>query len=176
VARELNYRQRLFVEAYLGEANGNATEAARIAGIPSPRQQGQRLLSNVVIQAAISRRVASAAMSANEVLARFSDLASGNLGEFIDIIGKGQFSTNLRRPKRAGRLHVLKKLKQTEHGVEIEIHDPLAALDKLAKYHGLYNDKGDGIGDIDKILDAAERSDDDSTNRPPGTPPKAMPQ
>jgi len=29
---ELTYKQKLFVEHYLGEANGNATDAARRAG------------------------------------------------------------------------------------------------------------------------------------------------
>ena len=47
--RELTVKQHAFVSAYLGEANGNATEAARIAGYKQPMQQGNRLLRNVEV-------------------------------------------------------------------------------------------------------------------------------
>jgi hypothetical protein len=49
----LNPRHARFVAAYLGEANGNATEAARLAGYAKPMQQGSRLLRNVEVAAAI---------------------------------------------------------------------------------------------------------------------------
>lgn len=173
---ELTYKQRLFVEAYLGEANGNGAEAARIAGYRDCRVAPTRLLANASIQAAISRRVASAALTANEVLARISDLASASLGDFLDIDEHGHRVTLL-KGKRRGRLHTLKKIKvksrtftargdegpTTEVETEIELHDPQAALDKLAKYHGLYaRDKTAGEApesatdndDLDSILRA----------------------
>ena len=50
----LNFKQRRFVEAYAGEASGNATEAARIAGYRSPNTQGPRLLSNIAVQEALT--------------------------------------------------------------------------------------------------------------------------
>lgn len=50
-------KQQVFVSAYLGEANRNATEAARIAGYAHPLQQGPRLLGNVGIQAAIDEQI-----------------------------------------------------------------------------------------------------------------------
>ena len=59
----LTFRQRLFVEAYLGPAGGNATEAARIAGFAHPLVQSSRLLGNVRIQAAIDARLAEAALA-----------------------------------------------------------------------------------------------------------------
>ena len=45
----LNYRQRLFVAAYLGEAQGNASEAASTAGLAAIT-----LSSNVLAQSAPS--------------------------------------------------------------------------------------------------------------------------
>lgn len=66
--RELNHKQQLFVEAYLGKANGNATEAARIAGYKQPHSQGPRLLENVEICSRVNQRVSDAGMTANEVL------------------------------------------------------------------------------------------------------------
>lgn len=55
VAEGLSHRQELFVAAYLeGEAKGNATAAAALAGYAKPNKQGPRLLVNV----GIARRVA----------------------------------------------------------------------------------------------------------------------
>jgi len=45
-------RQKKFVEAY----EGNATEAARIAGYAKPRREGYRLLTHADIQKAIAER------------------------------------------------------------------------------------------------------------------------
>lgn len=42
-----------FVAAYIGEARGNASEAARIAGYKHPGQEGHRLLKNDEIASAI---------------------------------------------------------------------------------------------------------------------------
>ena len=53
---QLTYKQRLFVSAYLGEANGNATEAARIAGYADPGIRGHELVKNSKIRAAIDAK------------------------------------------------------------------------------------------------------------------------
>lgn len=49
----LTPKRAAFVAAYLGEANRNATEAARIAGYAEPGQEGHRLLKIAEIKAAI---------------------------------------------------------------------------------------------------------------------------
>lgn len=49
----LNPKQAAFVAAYIGEAKGNATEAARIAGYAKPGQQGHALLKKLEIQSQI---------------------------------------------------------------------------------------------------------------------------
>jgi phage terminase small subunit len=53
VTKRLPEKRRRFVEAYLGEACGNATEAARIAGYQKPGQEGHRLLKTADVSAAI---------------------------------------------------------------------------------------------------------------------------
>lgn len=134
----LTYKQRLFVEAYLGEAGGNATEAARRAGYRRPQDLGPRLVKNSQVRVAIDARLAKAAMPANEVLARLSEIATGSLGDFIEVTAENGWTMDLKKAKRGGKLKLLKKLKSGEHGPEIELHSPLDALEKLAKYHGLY--------------------------------------
>ena len=150
---DLTYKQRLFVEFYLGEANGNATEAARRAGYAWPQKVAERLVGKSGIRAAIDSRLASAAMSANEILARLSEHASGDLGDYFRVAPDGTPSVDLRKAKRAKRTRVIKKLKvktktfTTDHGesvevqTEIELHNPQFALDKLAQFHGLYEAK-----------------------------------
>jgi phage terminase small subunit len=55
----LTEKRRRFVEAYMGQAKGNATEAARIAGYAKPTEEGYRLLRNAQVRAAIDVRVKS---------------------------------------------------------------------------------------------------------------------
>lgn len=140
---ELTYKQALFVEAYLGPSAGNATDAARRAGYRNPEQLGHRLVKKSTIRARIDARLAKAAMPANEVLARLSEFASGSLGDFIDVQADNVWTINLKKAKGGGKLKLLKKLKSGEHGPEIELHSPLEALEKLAKYHGLYVEKAE---------------------------------
>lgn len=58
---KLSERERRFVEAYMGEAAGNATKAAERAGYKkdNARQQGSRLLTKANIIAAIEERSAT---------------------------------------------------------------------------------------------------------------------
>lgn len=105
-------------------------------------------------------------MSADEVLSRLSDLGAGDLGEFIRITESGGFHFDLRKAKRRGRLHLLKKVRnkiETRHKrtgrkdesgkpivdlvvteqIEIELHDPESALEKLGRHHGIFRDRDD---------------------------------
>jgi len=137
--QSLNFKQRLFVEAYIGEANGNATEAARIAGYAHPNTQGPRLLVNVCVQAQVARRLSCAALAANEVLARVSDIASADVLDFVEFDDSGEWTVSLKLTKRRGKGHVIRKLKKGELGTEIELRDSLAALIKIGEYHNLWN-------------------------------------
>ena len=146
--RELNYRQRLFVEAYIGEANGNATEAARIAGYSGNDNAlgvvGHGLLRNSKIQSLITRRVSCVAMSSSEVLARMAEIATSDIGEFIDIKPDGSYRLNLSKRKRTRLLKKLKTTRTTTKDSETEItdfevRDPFSALVKLGEYHGLWD-------------------------------------
>src|SRR5258705_3085836 len=83
--RKLNPQQRVFLESYLG--CWNATEAARKAGYRQPQSQGQRLLKNVEIQRRIQSRLKQFHLSTDMVLARLSEIACGNVADFLDATG-----------------------------------------------------------------------------------------
>jgi phage terminase small subunit len=148
---KLNYKERLFVSYFLGESNGNATDAARRAGYVHPNKIGPRLAVKVGIRAAIEARLAGPALTADEVLARLSDQAAADVGDFLTFSrpegrGKGDKAAPVRvrldldKARRNGKLPLVKKLKRGKYGLEIELYDAQAALVQLGKYHGLFRD------------------------------------
>src|SRR5271157_5308865 len=137
--RPLSYRQRLFVEYYLGESAGCAVDAARRAGYSTPHPEGVRLLRNPTIRAAINSRVATAAMAADEVLARIADLASADLTEFIDVDPQGVCKVDMKHIKRLGLGHLIKRVRIKKDGTQdIELEAKLPALVKLGEHYNLW--------------------------------------
>lgn len=136
----LTYRQRLFVGYYAGEAKGNGSEAARLAGYGSPRVEASRLLTKANIQAAIAAKTATVALTQDEVLARLSDLASADIGPALKVNRAGDPSVDLRVLKKLGLTHLIKEIRPTLHGVTIRFHDPVKTLELLGRYHGLFSD------------------------------------
>jgi hypothetical protein len=170
----LTYKQRLFVHFYLGESAGNATDAARRSGYKEHEVSGHRLLRIAKIRAAVDAKLDEAGLKVNEILARLSDMASADVGEFIKIDGN-TYTLDLDKAKKAGRTHLIKKLTPTKFGVAIELHDAQSALDKLGRYRGLFKDQGDAggvslMGELDpetarRVLMAARRIEP-QTNEP----------
>lgn len=77
-------KQRAFVEAYFA-CGMNGSEAARRAKYKQPRVSAQDLLRHPKVRAAISERLDEAAMSANEVLARITQVARGDMADFVRV-------------------------------------------------------------------------------------------
>lgn len=161
-AGALTGKQQAFINAYLGEARFNATEAARIAGYEGNDNvlgvTGHENLRNPKIAAEINRRMNEAAMSANEVLAILSNQARGSLADVLN--DEGEF--DLAEAKQRGTDKLLKKLKvrrsvrRTKDGEEIEdvthefeIHDPQSAAVHVGKFHKLFTDKHEHSGKDD---------------------------
>ncbi len=153
--RALNYRERLFALFYCGEAKGNARLAAEMAGY-SPGM-GTTLLRRPMIAMLVQRKAESAAMSADEVLARLSDMASYDPDDFLTVTqeedelddegnikkkGRQRISFDYQKAKSRGKLHCIKKFEVLpDGGIRFEPHDAQSALEKLAKYHALFRDK-----------------------------------
>lgn len=136
----LNRKQRIFVDEYL--RCWNASEAARRAGYSEKTagSQGHDLLKKPEISAEIDARVQASSMSANEVLERLSDFARADMTDFFDLPEDpdGKLPTfNFVKAIRAGKGHLIKKLKYKEDGIEFEMVDAQAALAQLVKIHGM---------------------------------------
>lgn len=139
--KKLTAKRQLFVEALI-PANGNATEAARRAGLKHPGQQGHRLLKNVEIQEAVEGRLESAkkCMGADEVLAHLTDVAEAAWRDFCEV-------------------HYDKENPDEVWSVKMRLTDKLKALELLAKHHKLLTDNLVISGKL-SLLDAIRGADD----------------
>ena len=135
----LNYRQRLFVEHYLAESSGSAVDAARRAGYRWPETQGPRLVKKSGVQAAIDARVATAAIAANEVLARIADVATSDLLNFIEVDKEGGWKVDLKLVKRLGLGHLIKRLRINKDGTRTSSWKPgCPPCVKLGEHYNLW--------------------------------------
>jgi phage terminase small subunit len=147
----LTAQKQLFADRYVvlnDGRKGAGAQAARDAGYSqkAAAQQASRLLKDVDVIAYMESRVSpvlstapaivGGKMEADEVLTRLTNIARGNLGEFITPGG------NIDIAAGKGPLHLLKRVK-TKHSekmgdeLEIEMYDALDALKVLAKHHRL---------------------------------------
>lgn len=138
----LTLKRRLFVEYYLGQANGNATEAARLAGYAAPTHSGYRLLGHPATRALVDQRVETAALTANQVLKLLSEQARGTMHDFVSFDEADQPFIDLKRAEEHGQLQLIRKLSRSRDGrVEIELYDAQAALVHLGRHLKLWTDK-----------------------------------
>src|SRR5690349_16476460 len=90
VARSLTMKQRKFIAAYIGQANGNATEAARIAGYKGTDKAlsvvGADNLVKPSIQNELAKLVAPMATGGIRDVANRVDGYINRLGEFAMIV------------------------------------------------------------------------------------------
>jgi len=137
--RTLSYRQRLFVEFYLGESSQSSVDAARRAGYRWPEKLGPRLVKKSRIRAAIDGGDATAAMASSEVLARIAEVASFDLLDFMDLDADGVANADLKLVRRLGLGHLIKRLRTNKDGSQtIELEPKAAALVKLGEHYKLW--------------------------------------
>jgi Terminase small subunit len=156
--RSLTYRQRLFVESYLGESSKSPVDAARRAGYRWPEKLGPLLVKKSRIQAAIDADVATSAMTSNEVLARLADVAAADVLEFFDSDRRGRAKVDLKLVKRLGLGHLLKRLRMNKDGTpDLELEPKAPALVKLGDYYKLWEGEAEQqitMVDVAKELEA----------------------
>ncbi len=161
-------RQQLFIHFYLADSAGrlNGAAAARRAGYRNPKQDAYRLLLDPDVKAAIDAAMNEAAMSAAEVLYRLSLIARGSLGSFLygdDDNVNAALSLDTIAARES--IYLVKNLSYGMSNGEryishIKLHDPLVALDKLARVHGLYNDQSSDLERlIQRLFDSGKLSD-----------------
>lgn len=186
----LTGKQKLFVEYYCGISNGNATDAARRAGLGktegSHRELARRELTKVDIQAAIKERYRAVTMSTDECLFRLAAQARATLADVAVAVPvyEEEDGKSCPWPKRAvthkldldwkllhdtGLIHQVAEIRWTRNGPAIKLCDVQGALDKIAKALGIYKPDGsvEVVNNINlaKELERAEEMSIDELQR-----------
>lgn len=174
MADELTDKQKLFVSHYLQTLN--AAHSARLAGYKGNdvtlASVGYENLRKPHIKEYVSTLMKERAMPPEEVIMRLSRMAEGTLRPFLSTgeALKGEAPKyDLSTPQAQANLDLIKKLKTktiTKIGekeafeiveIDLEIHDPRAALVDLGRHHKLFTDKTEHSGElkVEYDLDAA---------------------
>lgn len=128
----LTAKQELFVDYFVGESRGNATDAARRAGYDgtaaSLRRIGSQNLRKPPIHAAIRERLDELGATQGEVLAELRSVAFMSLDACVGgvVNGKGEII-----------------------GACMDARAKMQALEMLAKFHGLLTDKIEHSGTVE---------------------------
>jgi hypothetical protein len=133
------WRQRLWLNAFLGEAKGNATAAARIAGYADPEWAGWHIQQNPTIKAEMARHLADAGMLGDELIARLSEYSSGPPASLFD---PETGEPSLKRIFDAGMTHWIQEVIPAKDGRwTIRFPQILAAQKILAQCRGLIKEQ-----------------------------------
>lgn len=138
-------KQQLFIAWYPALLDG--VKAARKAGYKGDENTLAVIASENLrkphIAAEIEKQLSERIMSANEVAARLSEQARGDLGEFLNLVKTDEIANH---PKS----RLLKKFKKTVHVLkdksvqvtfEFELYNAQTALELIGKYHAIFADR-----------------------------------
>lgn len=164
----LSQKQAAFIDEYL--IDFNATQAAIRAGYAErgARVQGHRMLTDANIVEEIEKRVSERTMSADEALLRLAEQARADYSQYLvsesiydddgnlEAVRQG---VDLTRMIEDGKAHLIKAIKKTQAGTNIEFHDAQSALFKIADVHGLTKQQLEHSGNVN--INVADLSDEE---------------
>lgn len=149
------------------EVKFNKTEAARRAGYAQPESQSGRLFANKKIVAEIERRRRRLAehfkVGPQEVLAELAKVGFLNIADFGEPDEDGFYHIDfgqMSRDQKAAIAEIQPVYDKdgAQIGQKVKFYDKIAALDKLARNLGLFNDslKLEADGDFAQMIIAAK--------------------
>lgn len=135
---DLSPKELLFVEAYCGVANFNATEAYALAGYKRDRHGASHLATRYNVAQAIAAKLSARVqqlriMDGQEAMERLSLYARADIGKVLhpdDPLAKLPDDIRL----------TIKTVRPTLHGRVIELYDSLKATELIAKSAGKLNE------------------------------------
>ena len=145
---KLSARQQRFVDEYLFDLIG--TQAAIRAGYSptTAQEQASRLLSNVMVSAAISKAMAERSrrtgITNDRILLELAKIGFANAADIINL-NAGTVQEGGGRDDTAAIQSVKVKTIPTEEGdiveQEVRLYDKTKALELMGRHTGLFNDK-----------------------------------
>lgn len=140
----LTAMQQRFVDEYVKYPN--ATQAAIKAGYAKTNAatEGSKLRKKPDVAKAIEERFTESAMSSGEVLRLLAEQARAEYAEYIIIDESTKKpAVDVAKMIKDGKGHLIKSIKYTRHGVNVEFHSAESAREIIFRGHGL--DKGNSI-------------------------------
>jgi len=147
----LTVRQRLFVDALIGPAGGNATKAAEMAGYASEnnlalRVTASRLLTNANVQEAIAHAHARLKDTPEWARASLVEIAGASMANFLTVSEDGTPSIDWSRAAEMGAIGQIREYREEVSEINgkpivvnkrsFKLHDALKAREILLKLHG----------------------------------------
>lgn len=144
----LTPKHQEFINQYIA-CYFNATEAYKRvypkSSDDAARAHGARLVANGNVAAEINRRIAERVMGPDEVLVRFTEQARAEYSQYFMPNG----TVDLAKLIRDGKTHLIKSVKETKYGTNVEFYDAHSAKELIGKHHKLFADKVEHSGSID---------------------------
>lgn len=149
VEKNLKGKEKRFIEFYIGRCNMNGARAAREAGYSekTAKEIASQLLRKPHIRKAIDERFKPDVATPTEILSILSYQAKGKITDLLDEDGK----LDIDAARENGDDKLIKRLKITEfvdkegaitqRRIDVEIHDPQVAAEKIGRFHKLFNEK-----------------------------------
>lgn len=137
--------QQKFVDEYV--KCPNATQAAKNAGYSEATAyaEGHKLKKKPEIAKAIEARFTESAMTSGEVLRLLAERARADYAPYIKLDGDNKPYVDVAQMIADGKTHLIKSIKYTRHGINIEFHNVETAQEIIFRGHGL--DKGSSVDD-----------------------------
>jgi hypothetical protein len=146
----LTAREQMFTQHFA--VHGNAVAAAEAASYPAEQAElvARTLLDQPHIKQQLHVLALTHGMSEPEATLRLTQLARGTMAPFLRVGEDGQVHIDLTTPQAKANFHLLRRvvqrssITQTPAGpvevveTELELHDSVAAVDKLLQLHGAY--------------------------------------
>lgn len=142
----LTPKQQMFIAEYL--KCFNATQAAKTAGYSERTAYsiGQENLKKPEIADIIRAGIEERTMGKDELLVSLTRQARGDIEEFFDIQEDGSWKLNLAKAKKAGLTPLIKKLKNDQFGVVLELYSSQRALEMIGKIHKVFVERREHTG------------------------------
>lgn len=172
----LTIRQRLFVEALIGPAGGNATKAAEMAGYASENRNAlwvtaSENLRKPKVQEAIAHAYARLKDTPEWARASLVDLASSSMANFVTVDEAGNTTLDMAKAAEAGALGQIKEFREESLKVPggeaetikrtIKLHDRTPAIGMLLKLHGKLVERMELTGKDGGAIETKQIPDDD---------------
>lgn len=167
--KELTPKQKRFVEEYVVDLNG--TQAAIRAGFnaQTANVRGSQLLAldhvRAAIDEAIRERSIRAGITADRVLEELSRIAFSDVGNYVEYGPDGVRIKDSADVDTRALSEVSEVETKAGKNTKFKLYDKVAALDKLGRHLGLFNERvevsGKGGGPVEIIIEGWRRPTDD---------------